>query len=140
MDDLKRFPKHMPVGMAYVPMQVPERIYDEEEALRRGTIYPDLDLPFKGQENCRPLPNTLMTEVMQADFVCHDLGLYLDTHPDDEDAKMYYNHMLAQSRKAHEKYVKNFGPLSKRDGYIGHENCWLTSPWPWEYISEGGVY
>ena len=41
-------PCHMKVAMAYVPMQPWERTYDSEKGLRAGTIFPSLDLPFKG--------------------------------------------------------------------------------------------
>lgn len=37
-----------PVGMTYVPKQPWERLYDIEDGLRRGTIFPSLDLPFCG--------------------------------------------------------------------------------------------
>lgn len=40
---------HMPVGMAYVPFQKWEKIYNDEVALERGTIFQDLDLPFIGE-------------------------------------------------------------------------------------------
>ena len=44
--NLTRFP----LAMAYVPMQPWEKPYDLETGLRRGTIFPKLDLPFYGGE------------------------------------------------------------------------------------------
>ena len=38
--------KRQPLAMAYVPMQQWERTYDLDVALDRGTIFPELDLPF----------------------------------------------------------------------------------------------
>lgn len=35
-----------PVGMGYVPVQFWQQPYALETAFRRGTIFPDLDLPF----------------------------------------------------------------------------------------------
>lgn len=35
-----------PVGMGYVPIQSWQQPYALETAFRRGTIFPDLDLPF----------------------------------------------------------------------------------------------
>ena len=43
------FPPEMPVGMAYVPMQRWEKIYDSSQALERGTIFKALDKPFYGE-------------------------------------------------------------------------------------------
>ena len=38
----------MPIAMAYVPWQRWKSTYDPEKALERGTIFPELDLPFLG--------------------------------------------------------------------------------------------
>lgn len=38
----------MPLAMAYVPRQVWRDIYGDDDALMRGTIFGELDLPFKG--------------------------------------------------------------------------------------------
>lgn len=39
----------MPLAMAYVPWQEFNSVYDIDEALVRGTIFPELDLPFCGR-------------------------------------------------------------------------------------------
>ncbi len=36
------------VGMAYVPWQTFGNVYDPCKGLSRGTIFPELDKPFKG--------------------------------------------------------------------------------------------
>lgn len=38
----------MPIGIGYVPWQEWGCVYDYEEGLCRGTIFPPLDLPFYG--------------------------------------------------------------------------------------------
>lgn len=43
----KRY-KDKPVGMAYVPMQLWEKLYDPENALCQGTAFPSLNLIFCG--------------------------------------------------------------------------------------------
>lgn len=40
----------LPLAMAYVPFQRWGSIYDPSRALQRGTIFPDLDMPFCGRE------------------------------------------------------------------------------------------
>lgn len=42
--------KMRPLAMAYVPMQRWGMTYDSTMALKRGTIFPDLDFPFIGEE------------------------------------------------------------------------------------------
>jgi len=39
---------NMPLAMAYVPMQRWKNVYNNDVALTRGTIFPELDLPFLG--------------------------------------------------------------------------------------------
>lgn len=40
----------LPIGMAYVPWQRWNKVYQKDVALDRGTIFPELDLPFLGEE------------------------------------------------------------------------------------------
>lgn len=42
-----RLPQKMPLAMAYVPFQQWGEVYDDSEALDRGTLFPELDLPFE---------------------------------------------------------------------------------------------
>ena len=37
-----------PLAMAYVPFQKWQSTYSPEKALQRGTLFPQLDLPFRG--------------------------------------------------------------------------------------------
>lgn len=46
--DTSRFPKNTPIAMAYVPIQQWGETYDDDKALSRGTLFPELDLPFSG--------------------------------------------------------------------------------------------
>ena len=38
----------LPVGMTYAPMQAYRKLYAPEEGWRRGTVFCELDLPFRG--------------------------------------------------------------------------------------------
>lgn len=40
------FPRSTPLAMAYVPYQNWGEVYDDDTAIKRGTLFPDLDLPF----------------------------------------------------------------------------------------------
>lgn len=39
----------LPLTMTYTPMQKIGEIYSEQEALIKGTLFPELDKPFKGK-------------------------------------------------------------------------------------------
>ena len=41
--------KDLPLAMAYVPMQRWADVYSENDALCRGTLFPELDKPFHGK-------------------------------------------------------------------------------------------
>ena len=43
-------PAHLAYGMAYVPFQKWGRVYEDDVALSRGTLFPCLDKPFIGEE------------------------------------------------------------------------------------------
>ena len=43
-----RRPVPLPLAMAYVPPQKWTEVYDKDQALAAGTLFPALDLPFKG--------------------------------------------------------------------------------------------
>lgn len=42
------FPSEMPLAMAYVPVQKIRYIYEPDNALMQGTLFPELDKPFLG--------------------------------------------------------------------------------------------
>ena len=126
-------PDPAPLAMAYVSMQssvVPS--YEADDALARGTLFPGLDLPFMGLVN-QEFPSSPITELMAIDFVIDELELYLDTHSEDEEAFALYQTMLALRQEAHERYVKQCGPISQSDMLGMDSYAWLNSPWPWEY-------
>ena len=43
-----RFPRKTPIGMAYVPVQQWGETFTAEEALCKGTLFPELNYPFGG--------------------------------------------------------------------------------------------
>ena len=42
----------MPIAMAYVPWQNWNHIYESGKGFQRGTIFEELDLPFRGRGGC----------------------------------------------------------------------------------------
>jgi hypothetical protein len=47
---MERMMANLPLAMAYVPFQRWNCVYEPCRALARGTIFPELDLPFCGRE------------------------------------------------------------------------------------------
>lgn len=76
----------------------------------------------------------LFLQIQQLSFICTDLNLFLDTHPDNERAALDYSCYSQQLNSAVREYEEKFGPLNNFGmGYHGPEFKWCMSPWPWEY-------
>lgn len=107
--------------------------YDAGEALRSGTLFPGLDLPFRVQMQTRfPDIPAAMAELMGLDFALDELGLYLDTHPDDREALELFQSYSALARQGREKYESLYGPLERRSVAADGTYTWIRNPWPWE--------
>ncbi|ADD02848.1 conserved hypothetical protein [Thermoanaerobacter mathranii subsp. mathranii str. A3] len=41
---------HLKLARAYVPLQKYVSLYPPEEAIKKGTIFPELDMPYAGEK------------------------------------------------------------------------------------------
>lgn len=74
----------------------------------------------------------LLNRISEVQFVCVELNLYLDTHPEDGDAR---NDYLAYSRLLEGligEYEAEYGPLQGFGHSPTEKGCWVCSKWPWE--------
>lgn len=62
-------------------------------------------------------------------FAITELGLYLDTHPDDEKALCLHKEYTNKFKVLEDKYQKLYGPLSIM--FPCNKWRWLEEPWPW---------
>lgn len=128
-------PAKAPLANPYVPFQQENPpMYEARSGLVRGTMYPGLDLPFKGMVNKKPRNVTPKTELQALGFAIQELTLYLDTHRNDQEALEMYRAYQEMYRECAKKYALQHGPmnhLSPGDG----EYRWLDDPWPWEYCA-----
>lgn len=73
-----------------------------------------------------------MEKIMQLDFALVDLGLYLNTHPEDNYALNLYNKIAKKADMCRTNYEKNFGPLCSFRSYCNSNSWnWINNPWPW---------
>ena len=72
-------------------------------------------------------------ELQALEFVVLELGIYLDTHPDDMEAFDLFKQYAAMEKAAKETYEAKFGPLMKSSAATGASYRWLQDPWPWNY-------
>ena len=122
------------LAVPYVPMQQRNaKRYEQTEALRNGTLFPGLNLPFHLKTNGSSLPaNDPLTELQALEFVMHEMGLYLDTHPDDTEAFELFKQYAAMEKAARNAYSSKYGPMF-RGADTETRMRWLDDPWPWNY-------
>ena len=121
------------LAFPYIPMQNqnPKR-YDQRQALQQGTLFPGLDLTFHRELQSRfPAANSALSELMALDFAIDEMGLYLVTHADDQEALELYWSYIKLAKEGRKKYEAVYGPLSQTTITEGGYR-WLDDPWPWE--------
>ena len=129
-----RLPAMAPLANPYVPFQMenPAR-YEARKGLIRGTLYPGLDLPFRGMVNTKEKSPTPKHELQAIGFAVNELALYLDTHRDDTQALETYRAYQRVYHDAMMHYEADCGAMAH--GMPSDRPCyaWLDDPWPWEY-------
>lgn len=73
----------------------------------------------------------LMRQIMEAGFAMDDVALFLDTHPENQDALRYYKAVRDMRDQSMAAYERRFGPLRYTDVTSMSWN-WVTEKWPWE--------
>lgn len=107
-------------------------LYQKENALAQGTLFPGLNLPFHLSVNGEPVPVTPLSELQALEFVLVELGLYLDTHPTDQEAFALFQEYAALEQEGKKRYEAEYGPLTSAASAQGKTFEWIHGPWPWE--------
>ena len=72
----------------------------------------------------------MIQEIRGLEFAIVELGLYLDTHPEDEKALCLHRKYAKKIKDLKDKYQKVYGPLTIN--FPCNKWRWLEEPWPWE--------
>jgi spore coat protein JB len=75
----------------------------------------------------------LLNKIGEARFACVELQLYLDTHPEDLDAKNDFNSYAAALKRMCAEYTENYGPLENFGNSTHDAGSWVYQKWPWQY-------
>lgn len=120
------------LAFPYVPMQERNcRRYNDGDALQQGTVFPALNMQFRYEGPTGNLDATPLNELMAMDFVIDDLGLYLTTHCDDQEAFDLYQSYIRTAMEKRGQFEAANGPLTQTA--LTDSGCkWLQDPWPWE--------
>ena len=76
----------------------------------------------------------LLEKLMELDFISLDLGLFLNTHPNNIEAMKTYNEVITAADTLRTKYEELYGPLCSFRSYspTPEQWQWKNNPWPWE--------
>ena len=73
-----------------------------------------------------------LRKVQMYSFALVDTGLFLDTHPTNKAALMFFEDTINKYREALEEYEKNYGPMTPGSVDVSKSWEWVETPWPWE--------
>ena len=74
-----------------------------------------------------------MADLQALCFVLQELALYLDTHPEDEEAFALFKQFTAMEKAAKEAWEKVNGPIKRSTAAQAERWNWLQDPWPWNF-------
>ena len=74
----------------------------------------------------------LLRRLTELDFFALDLALYLDTHPQCEEALAKYNHTITEADRHRQMYETSYGPLCSFRSAGRRSWPWINNPWPWQ--------
>lgn len=114
------------MAIASVPVQRWGELYSQDEALKAGTIFKNLDMPFFAADQTFEVRTAIesalkspeeqkyqekMREVQKISFLADDLRLYLDTHPDDQDALSMFKEVSRQRKQKLSEFAAHYQPV-----------------------------
>lgn len=78
----------------------------------------------------------LLNTINEVSFAVDDMKLYLDTHPEDEKALLFFKEKVRMRNEALKKYAVQYGPLTidTGDDTCSRQWDWVMQPWPWEGV------
>ncbi len=119
-----------------------EKFFSAKEGFLRGNIFRDEYKPYKNLTfiNIRPKSDreAKLFNVMQYSFAINDLNLWLDLHPDDRNALIFFKELVKEEKEAKKEYMTMYGPLTVNK-VTGDKFDWIDSPWPWDDLG-GNMY
>lgn len=110
---------------------------DPYKGFLRGNLFDNLYVPYM---NYKPIEVNPANEkeydmfmVQMYSFAAHDLNLYLDVNPNDDEAiklrEKYFNMYI----EAKMKYENKYGPIDISSDLLNSSPwMWNTKKWPWE--------
>lgn len=114
------------LAMVYAEEQCLGSIFEPQDAIVRGTLFPCLYKPMCQDNGC--MHNGCVTECQKMNFAAWEVRLYLNTHPNDKKALA-----LLRRLREHECCEVGYATAFLEDTCGCSRWSWTDDPWPWEY-------
>ena len=112
-------------------------VYSPLEGFNKGNMFSNL---YSGYKNYKPSKIKINSEqeemllnISELSFASHDLNLYLDVHPNNQEALNLFNNYRRKANELTEMYERKYESLSV--SMINNDTVpfnWAISKWPWE--------
>lgn len=111
-------------------------LYDPNQAFKAGTIFKSLDLPYKNLKMPVLVPTSqkdaFMMEIQKYGIVVHDIDLYLDVYPNDENAIALRKKYYKEYTDLKDTYQRMYPPFDLCSNDINKVPfSWSTNKFPW---------
>lgn len=112
-------------------------MFDNKEAFMLGNLFKNLYMSYNGFSNYYFQPQNerqkRLALVQMYMFIAHEINLYLDTHPEDEQMVLLYNQYAKLTKEAMCEFESVFGPILVMNSNETIPFEWVKGPWPWEH-------
>ena len=122
------------------PMHKKEKtisLFDDKEAFMLGNLFKNLYMSYNGFSNYFFQPENdrqkKLALVQMYLFIAHEINLFLDTHPTNEEMIMLYNKYASLYKEAMCEFESVYGPLLVANTNESNPFSWVKGPWPWEH-------
>lgn len=112
-------------------------LFPVDEAFFNGTIFRGLYQSYKNYQPRKVIPTTeqerLLFDVDKYYFALHEIRLYLDAYPTDQEAIDVFTQFQKEYIKAKNAYEMKYGALDIEAPNLNTSPWnWTIGPWPWE--------
>lgn len=102
----------------------------------KGNMYKNLYNQYKNYRPAKLIPNNeqaeLLLNINQTTFALHDIRLYLDINPNDQNMIRIFNDYQRKVNNAINEYQQKYGPISMYSGSENNVFSWEMYNFPWE--------
>lgn len=110
-----------------------QNLFSPYEGFSKGNLFRDLYDPYKNYKPVNVEPKSeqeqYLLNLAQLSFAAHELNLYLDVYPKDEEKIHLFNKYREEANKAMMEYERRFGPLTLTSDML------KVVPWAWTMIN-----